>query len=197
MHLNYTAREGGDVLRHAADAVAQEHLPGSGWCFLDVRHDFPDAWETFRTTGRNKTHSRELRVRLSRKLFPYLRCNRQIRIDKVALLFETPCQKEPGCEVSQCACPEHKVEACHKVKFAERKIDEDCECEEKIVYCVASQDWRELYYGLLDTHQGILDGNCHRQEIRFKFPAEAGEISRVFLFCHYCVATEVLAYHRS
>src|SRR5262249_31724357 len=96
MHLNYTAREGGDVLRHAADAVAQEHLPGSGWCFLDVRHDFPDAWEIFRTTCRDKTHSRELRVRLSRKLFPYLPCNRQIRIDKAALLFETPCQREPS-----------------------------------------------------------------------------------------------------
>ena len=40
LHLNYTSREGGDMLRHAASAAAAGRLPGDGWSFFDVRHDF-------------------------------------------------------------------------------------------------------------------------------------------------------------
>ena len=45
MHLNYTAREGGAGLREAALLAARCKLPGEGWAFFDIRHDFPDAWE--------------------------------------------------------------------------------------------------------------------------------------------------------
>jgi len=37
MHLNYTAREGGEVLRRAANEVAQKYLPGAGVRFFDIK----------------------------------------------------------------------------------------------------------------------------------------------------------------
>ena len=43
LHLNCTAREGGEVLREVANEVAQRHLPGNDVRFFDVRHEFPDA----------------------------------------------------------------------------------------------------------------------------------------------------------
>lgn len=46
LHLNYTAREGGDVLRQAANELAQRHLPGAGLRFFDMRHEFPDTWHS-------------------------------------------------------------------------------------------------------------------------------------------------------
>ena len=48
MRLNYTAREGGERLRAAANTSAQCHLPGDGWRFFELRHDFPDAWQRLR-----------------------------------------------------------------------------------------------------------------------------------------------------
>ena len=47
VNLNYTAREGGDSLRHAANETIGRKLPGDGWSFFDVRHEFPDAWSFF------------------------------------------------------------------------------------------------------------------------------------------------------
>jgi len=44
LHLNYTAREGGELMRHAARRDAQHHLPGDGWRIFDVRHEFPGEW---------------------------------------------------------------------------------------------------------------------------------------------------------
>ena len=49
MNLNYTAREGGDLLRRAANEVAQCHVR-HGWSLFDVRHEFPDAWQLFRSS---------------------------------------------------------------------------------------------------------------------------------------------------
>src|SRR5262249_32444001 len=53
LHMNYTAREGGDLLRQAAREAARCKLPGDGWAFFDVRHEFPDAWELFRRSCRD------------------------------------------------------------------------------------------------------------------------------------------------
>ena len=55
LSLNYTAREGGEPLRRAANASAQRHLPGDGWRFFDVRHEFPDAWQLLRDSTHENT----------------------------------------------------------------------------------------------------------------------------------------------
>lgn len=45
LHLNYTARVGGEMLPCAASKAAANYLPGAGWVFFDVRNEFPDAWQ--------------------------------------------------------------------------------------------------------------------------------------------------------
>ena len=62
VNLNYTSREGGGMLRHAAMEAARKHLPGEGWCFFDVRHEFPDAWQMLRNSCREKGARREARA---------------------------------------------------------------------------------------------------------------------------------------
>lgn len=37
MHLNYTSREGGELLRRAARAASARDLPGAGWRLFDLR----------------------------------------------------------------------------------------------------------------------------------------------------------------
>ncbi len=51
LRLHYTSREGGDVLRQAANALAQRPLPGNELRFFDLKHDFPTAWQIFQGNG--------------------------------------------------------------------------------------------------------------------------------------------------
>ncbi len=85
LNLNYTARDGGEMLRKVANESAQRHLPGDGWSFFDVRHEFPDAWELFRDSLEGRKPARELRIRISRNLFPYIPGHRELSITGLAL----------------------------------------------------------------------------------------------------------------
>lgn len=48
MHVNFTAREGGPEFARESNALAQSHVPGDGWRFLDVRHEMPEVWNVVR-----------------------------------------------------------------------------------------------------------------------------------------------------
>ena len=85
--LNYTAREGGEGLRRAANASAQRHTPGDGWHFFDVRHEFPDAWHLFRDRGHDEHAAERMTFRLTRQMFPFIPGGRDLRIDKLAIVF--------------------------------------------------------------------------------------------------------------
>jgi Tc toxin complex TcA C-terminal TcB-binding domain len=187
MHLNYTAREGGDILRAAANRVAERWLPGACWSFFDIRHDFPDAWEQFRTACESE-RPRDLILRINRNMFPFVPGSPEIRIDTVALLFETPERREGPCAVPECPCPEERVCDSHTVDLTTSRVGRDgChELEEEDMLCVASEDWPELYYGVLATRLGPLasrEGRHH--EAKFRFHPEVGEVSRAYLFCKY------------
>jgi hypothetical protein len=47
LHLNYTARDGGPVLRAAATAAARSHIPDAGVRLIDVSREMPDEWARF------------------------------------------------------------------------------------------------------------------------------------------------------
>lgn len=59
LNLNYTAREGGAMLRRAASESAECRLRGGRWSFFDVRHEFPDAWQLFRDRDGYFDHERD------------------------------------------------------------------------------------------------------------------------------------------
>jgi Tc toxin complex TcA C-terminal TcB-binding domain len=59
LNLNYTAREGGAMLRRAASESAECYLREGRWGFFDVRHEFPDAWQLFRDRDGHFDHERD------------------------------------------------------------------------------------------------------------------------------------------
>jgi hypothetical protein len=170
LHLGYTAREGGDVLRRAANAVAQEHLPGAGLRLFDVRHDFPEVWHRLHrgTPGL-------LPLRLGRERFPFLQGHRQLRVSRLELFFEV-------------ADPDGRAD--EVVRFftrheREHGAGEPCECGGTDVHCRASAEWPCLYHGVLDLPHGRLGRGEEHDLGVLRFPREGREIRRAFLVCGY------------
>lgn len=76
IHVRYTAREGGDVLKAAAvgnlQSLIQKAQTVGSICLFSVRHDFPSQWAKFRsTTIAAATPSAELQLTLVPELYPY------------------------------------------------------------------------------------------------------------------------------
>jgi hypothetical protein len=185
MHLDYTAREGGDVLRNAASAAACGKLPGDGWSFFDLRHDFPDAWELFHRPVAREGDRRELSLHLRRKLFPYLPGNPELRATRFMLLFETadmPDHRAPQAE--QCCCPEREAFGSHVVTF-QNCADPLHRGEEKHIVCCAAEQWPRLYSGMVDVDLFPFKRGKESCEVRFGFADEIGEIVHAYLFCRY------------
>ena len=166
MQLNYTAREGGDVLRRAANKVTQRHLPGDGWRLFDVRHEFPDAQGLFdrvnREMGKHK-HSgdRDLPLRLSRSMFPFLTGHREVYLICIDLFIQCPCAK-----VGEYV----KVKYCHEAD----DLNE--------IACVATCEWPRLYHGTLQVKLGPIHG--HHEFGHLRFP-EHCDIQDVYLLTRY------------
>ena len=183
LRLSYTAREGGERLRRAANEAAQRHLPGDGWRFLDVRHEFPDAWQLFRDSMKAGRNERRLRLWLDRKLFPFIPGSCEINIEKLAIVFGWhDCEDHLRPQVGGCPCPQDGMPARHVVEFTRGHDEHDDAIE---VSCVASEDWPHLYCGMLDPRGETLGRRNHRAEIAFRFPADIDDVERVFLLCHY------------
>ena len=185
LHLDYTAREGGDLLRHAASAAARGKLPGDGWSFFDLRHDFPDAWELFHRPVARECDRRELALHLRRKLFPYLPGNPQLRATRFLLLFETA--DLPDARVPQpdhCCCPEHEAFGSHVVTL-QHCVEPAHRGEEQHIVCRAAAEWPRLYSGMIDVDLFPFQKARDSCEVRFGFADEIGEIVRAYLFCRY------------
>jgi len=188
MHLNYTAREGGDLLRYAANEAAQKFLPGNCWTFFDIRHDFPEAWELFRTQSNGKAKHRELALRLSRKMFPFLPGRPDIFINRMALLFETPCRRPDPCDAArECPCPMDEKQDAHSLDVITSSGERHGhrEDEETDMLCVTSREWPELYHGIVETQLGPLSPQEGHREVRFRFRKDVEHVSRAYLFCRY------------
>jgi len=177
LHLNYTAREGGEVLRRVANEVAQRHLPGAGVRYFDIRHEFPDAWHRFQGSFHREEAPKHLGIRLSRDMFPFIPGHRELWVNRLDIFFEAP-EAEPG---------QHKV-----VKFlvghrdGQRHEDRD-DREVHEITCVASEEWPDFYHGVLDIRLGPLAQRADHDLGMFKFPPDMGMVSRAFLLCGYDV----------
>ena len=179
----HTAREGGPMLRRAANENARKHLPGEGWCFFDVRHDFPDSWELLRMANSQEKRHKQLNLRLTRRMFPYVPGCPEVRIDGMTLLFEASQPRHDCCEVGECACLERKPRDSYEVGLL---LKPECEAgrrHDRIeVACAASEGCSNLYIGEYKINVPRIVGDV---PVTFEFPYDAEEVSRVFLFCHF------------
>ena len=171
LHLNYTAREGGEILRRAANEVAQQHLPGAGVRYFDIRHEFPDAWHRFQGNFKREEAPKHLGLRLSRDMFPFIPSHKKLWVNRLDIFFEVP-EAEPG---------RHKV-----VKFLVGHQDGDRDDREvHEIICVASEEWPDFYHGSLDIRLEPLAQRTDHDLGTFKFPPDMGTVSQAFLLCGY------------
>jgi len=176
IHLNYTAREGGDVLRYAANEVAQQYLTGAGLRLFDLKHEFPDAWQRFQGDTAQGTSEGRLSLRFERNMFPYIPGSRGLQVIRLELFFEAP---------SAQTLAQHVVELRGKAVAHIHEVS--CECETRNINCVASVDWPCLYHGVLDLESEQLGRMGYSDFGTLRFPSGLGEISRAFLLCGYQV----------
>ena len=186
--LNYTAREGGDLLRRAANASARRHTPGDGWHFFDVRHEFPDAWQFFRNHGNDEHAAKRMTFQLTRRMFPFIPGGHDLTIDKLAIVFGPAGGAPCGCpDTGECPCQPPCEPAVREIGFTGRHIDP---CEEADVRCFAGQKWPGLYCGVFDVRLGPLDHEGRRAEFELRFPRDTGRLETMFLLCRYQVAAK-------
>jgi hypothetical protein len=181
LNLNYTSREGGEMLRNAAMSAARKHLPGEGWCFFDVRHEFPDAWQMLRNSYSEKGRYPRLGLRIERKMFPFIPGGEELSVAGMAVLFHA--HGRDGCECpesAECHCGGKGKPDCRVLEFTH-----GCKEDSIRVPCVRSEGWPDLYYGLFDTEIGPVGKHGHSPEIEFRFSHNTGEVGTVYLLCRY------------
>ena len=191
IRLGYTAREGGEPLRQAAFAAAHRHLPGDGWRFFEVRHEFPDAWQQLRDGAREADQHARLRLRFERRMFPFIPHGREITLDGMAILFSTRRNDDDCPDFASCPCPEPRG---HATRPIEVRHCDDPSRDAKTVACHASEEWPGLYCGVFAARSVLGDRRRHA-EIDIRFGDGAGEIGPVFLLCRYGLRTPVPTYH--
>lgn len=88
IHVNYTARDGGELLKRKAVASVTEAYPKEGLARLfSARHEFPDAWHRFlHAPAEGGTHV--LALDLSAARFPFLYRGKDIALDACDVLLK-------------------------------------------------------------------------------------------------------------
>lgn len=175
LHLNYTAREGGDLLRTAANEVAQLNLPGGGRQYFDIKREFPNEWHRFNASLKVSDQPSELNIQLARKMFPYLFGNKKLYIQQIAIFFEAP-----GAEPSA-----HRIVELWVDEEGKPVKDETRKCDVHSIHCVATEHLPGLFHGVLDIELGPIpeDGSFDLGALRFT--SDVKEVFETFVIFKY------------
>ena len=173
LHLNYTAREGGEVLRAAASEAAQRHVPDAGHRVFDVRQELSEAWRRFQAHRTEDGEHRPLELRLGRDMFMFLPGHRDVTITRIEVLFEAP-DAEPG--------EQRDVD----FVFGHRRGCKHADREQVVeIECVASAEWPGRYRGVLDVRVGPLSWREHDLVGALRFHPSHGTIRDLYVACSY------------
>jgi hypothetical protein len=90
LHLQYTARDGGDLLREAAIGTSEDLDGGLGGRLslqrgFSAKHEFPTEWSSFLHPAQSATEA-VLKLDLSEKRFPYFARNLGVKITELQLV---------------------------------------------------------------------------------------------------------------
>jgi hypothetical protein len=175
LHLNYTAREGGDLLRTAANEVAQRNLPGGGLQYFDVKREFPNAWHRFNDRLKVSDQPSELNIQLARKMFPYLFGNKKLYIQQIAIFFESP-----GAEPSA-----HRIVELWVDEEGKPVKDETRKCDVHSIHCVATEHLPGLFHGVLDIELGPIPEAGSFDLGALRFTSDVKEVFETFIIFRY------------
>jgi len=180
LHVNYTAREGGALLRQAANLHVQDRLPGAGIRLLDLRQDMPDAWPVFEQQRTDCPEPRYLGVRVHRGMFPFLHPGRQFELLRVEVLFNAP-EAEPD--------HHHILEFFESISPREA-MRKDCDCDAHPIACVSHEHWPGYFHGIVDLHHPHLLRKEGAELGTLRFPESVGRIRQMVLLCYYRLVPE-------
>jgi hypothetical protein len=174
MHLKYTAREGGDILKEAASESAQRRLPGDGVRLFEIRQDFPDAWTALRLQRLDDRSHRDFNLRFAKNMFPFMTGNHELRIKRLDLFIDTGSANVREHILVNYFAQDHDF------------LDDACVCDTmKPVNCIATPDWPHLYHGVLNCNFGPVEESNENHFGRFRFPHDLTSIRGIYLLCHY------------
>jgi hypothetical protein len=188
VRLGITAREGGPLLRRAAEAAARGRLPGDGWRLIDVRHEFPDAWERFKNCVGHDTNN-HIDLCFERRMFPFVPGDQEIIIGGMAILLGKHMHHHLGCECEceyprphGCPCPEHPEQTRAIVEFLHSEVD----CADSIrVECIANEAWPDFLFGTVKAMIGPVADKDRRGLVQLRFSPSAKHLEQLFLLCRY------------
>ena len=173
LHLNYTAREGGEVLREAAREAAARRLPDTGHRVFDVRQELADAWRRFQSQRIEEGKHREFELHLGRDMFMFLPGHRDVSIVRLEVLFEAP-DAEPGEHREVELVVGHRRGCKHAAHEHMREFQ-----------CVASAEWPGRYRGVIDLHVGPLSWREQELVGTLRFHPSHGTIHNLYVVCSY------------
>jgi hypothetical protein len=189
MMMNLTAWEGGEMLRRAASEAARCRVPGNGWVYSDVRHEFSDAWQLVR----DRRHGEGvglLELRLGRNMFPYIPFHREIDLIGLVGRHEEGHREEwdrDGRYREERDCDERdRDERDHDERH--RDEDSDRDARPLPIRCLRSCGWPKLYHGAVDVRLGRVGRDGGHKHVKFRFPKGAGRVERVYVFWRYDLA---------
>lgn len=172
IHLNFMAREGGDLLRKAANECAQQHVPGDGIRLIDVKQETPDAWYSFHNSQKK---IKELPLKLNAQMFPYLPGNCKLWFKGFDVFFDAECSSSPdGMTVQFAVNP----------AFADLVPDE-CDGDIIEIHCVHSAEWPGLFHGSLPLEKWPITSGDLKEFGRLRFPSVNFKINNFYLLAGY------------
>lgn len=181
MHVNYMAREGGELLRKAAVEVTEHHLPGNGKRLLDVKHDLSQAWHHMMACDVQE-ENRFLKLELIQQMFPYLPCSQQIHLKGIEVIMEI----DSGFKQKQ-----FNIDFIPNEKNCNTRVENGKPFDFSI-NCIATTDWKvncdtnNIYQGTIDIQKAGILLNSKKQYIgQLSISKDIAEIKNFYMILKY------------
>lgn len=168
IHLNYTAREGGNLLRKAANDCAQKNFAKNSIQLWDLKMEMPDAWYQFQS---GEDAYKEFDLRLVRTMFPYLPGKNEVWSDGFEIFFETD---------GQCAADGMVVQFKVDSAFG-HLVPDECDGDIIEIHCVKTAECPTLYHGSLQLRIGPITTHGKQGFGRLKFPKGVNKVENIWL----------------
>jgi hypothetical protein len=176
LHVRYTAREGGEILRAAASEAARTRLPDAGQRVIDVRMELPDVWQRF--TGQPLTAPRTAELAIERDLFPFLPGQPDLRITRLLVFFSAPAAASDG--ITPAADQTIELTVTRSAASCS-----SCPSSVQLVDCAASAEWPGLFYGVAEVDIAPVAAPGVAPVVTLKVLGETGEVDELFIVCLY------------
>jgi len=191
--LNFTAREGGNVLRRAASLATRARLPGDGYRLFDVQHEFADVWamlkQSIRFRGdagvdgaRKGAGPPVLPLHFHRNMFPFLTGRRALSVVKLQLFIQA---EEPRPNGAHIRVQYHASRYSHEEDGDEYHYGSST----REFDCVVHAEWPGLYHGVIDVEMEVPPTGRRESKAcgTLRFPSDMFDIREAYVLCQYKV----------